>query len=87
MFDKKELKEKGLESLIEHLMGMGDGEEKAEECSPEEMLEKGSEEKPKVEMKVVEVKAKPKFKVGNVEMEDESIEEILERKKKKELEA
>jgi hypothetical protein len=85
MFDKKELKEKGLESLIEHLMGLSDGEEKSEEaCEPEEKIEG---EKPKVEMKVVEVKAKPKFKVGNVEMEDESIEEILERKKKKELEA
>lgn len=86
---KKEMKESLLEKLIDHLMMAPDEGSEKEEASEEPTTEAiesalGSDkEKPKVEMKVMEVKAKPKF-IGpdGTEMEDESIEDILKRKAK-----
>lgn len=88
---KKEMKEGLLEKLIDHLMGMpdegSDDEEKSETPELEKLEGEEGEKleedgKPKMEMKVLEVKAKPKFKIGDSEMEDESLEDILKRKAK-----
>lgn len=87
---EKEVKESVLEKLIEHLLSMDDSEgspdeEKSESPEMESIEDKlGGEklEKPKLEMKVLEVKSKPKFTMPDgSEAEDESIEDLLKRKK------
>lgn len=82
---KKEMREGLLEKLIDHMMMLSD-EEKAEEGDLSEVVE--GEEKPKAEVKVMELEMKPKAKFkmpDGSEQEDESLEEILARKKKEKL--
>lgn len=80
---KKDMKEGLLEKLIEHLMAMPEGDHSSSEEKEESPLsEMMSEEKPKASIEVMEIKAKPKFKLGDgTEMEDESYEDMMKRKK------
>jgi len=98
MFDQvdksKDLREKLLEQLIDHIMSQPDGDSKAEEKAESpltEMLEgKDGEadeldhsegDKPKIDLSIMSVKAKPKFKLADgTEQEDESLEDIMKRK-------
>lgn len=84
---KKDMKESLLEKLIDHLMTMPDGgkEEEGEDCGPSEVAEGLGDKKPKASLEIMSVEAKPKekFKLSDgTEMEDESLEDILKRKKK-----
>lgn len=89
MFDaesgNKEMKEKLLEKLIDHLMMMPD-EEKMPDISeameaPEGELE--GKKKPDMEVEIMSMEAKPKKKFtmpDGTEAEDESLEDILKRR-------
>lgn len=81
MEKKKEVREGLLEKLIDHLMAAPDAKsEEGEDVAVDP-------EAAKVEVMELEVKPKKKFKLADgSEQEDESLEEILERQKKKKLE-
>lgn len=89
MLDKKSMREALLEELMDKMLDYANGKKSSpeEEATESEMLSKdgedsllGEEEKPETEIKIDKIDEKPKFKVGDVEMEDESIEDILKRK-------
>jgi len=91
MFDmdtkKKEIKEGLLEKLIDTMLSTPDkGSANEEERETSEIAEALGEEKPKAEMKVMELELKPKAKYklsDGTEHEDESLEDILKRQKLK----
>lgn len=88
----KDLREQLLEKLIDHLMMTPDGKsddeksenplEEALESPDEEAKEDASEVKPKLDLSIMKISAKPKkFTMPDgTEADDESLEDILKRK-------